>query len=238
MNLGVPPVVLKAARKHTASLVFLHGLGDTGLGWAGALNTIKPHYLKVWLLTHSILSNLSDLSVKVICPTAPMLPVTLNGGMQMPAWYDIRSLEEDDKDREDMEGVDWAVNFVMDIVREEEEKHGIPAERMMVGGFSQGGAVSLRAALTSGRPLAGCIALSCYLPGDVSQYKDTATTPVFQAHGDQDQVVTYARGKLTSEVVSSLVKDHQFITYPDMGHEATMDEMEDIKKWIDLKLSL
>ena len=56
MNLGVPPVVLKAARKHTASLVFLHGLGDTGLGWAGALNTIKPDYLKVWLLTHSILS--------------------------------------------------------------------------------------------------------------------------------------------------------------------------------------
>ena len=119
MNLGIPPVILKAARKHTASLVFLHGLGDTGLGWAGALNTIKPDYLKV------------------ICPTAPMLPVTLNGGMQMPAWYDIRSLDETDEDREDMEGVDWSVNFVRDLVREEETSHGLNSDRVIVGGFSQ-----------------------------------------------------------------------------------------------------
>ena len=163
MNLGIPPVILKAARKHTASLVFLHGLGDTGLGWAGALNTIKPDYLKV------------------ICPTAPMLPVTLNGGMKMPAWYDILSLDETDENREDMEGVDWAVNFLLDIVREE-EKQGISSDRVMVGGFSQGGAVSLRAALTSETPLAGCVALSCYLPGDISHYQNlnTQNTPVFQ----------------------------------------------------------
>ena len=91
--------------------------------------------------------------LQVICPTAPMLAVTLNGGMKMPAWYDIRSLDEADKDREDMEGVDWAVNFLMDIVTEEGRQHGISPDRVMLGGFSQGGAVSLRAALTSPVPL-------------------------------------------------------------------------------------
>jgi len=220
MNVGVPPVVLKSARKHTATLIFLHGLGDTGMGWAGALNTIRPDYLKV------------------ICPTAPMLPVTLNGGMSMPAWYDIRSLDEADKDREDMQGVDWSVNFVRDLVREEETSHGLNSDRVVVGGFSQGGAVSLRTALTSDTPLGGCLALSCYLPGDPSSYKSSDhQVPVLQAHGDADEVVTYRRGQLTSEIVSSLMKDHKFLTYPGMGHEATMEQLEDIKTWLNDKLS-
>ena len=118
MNVGIPPVVLKASRNHTATLIFLHGLGDTGMGWAGALNSIKPDYLKV------------------ICPTAPMLPVTLNGGASMPAWYDILSLDENDANREDMEGVNWAVDFVHDLVKGE-AKHGLSPDRVMVGGFSQ-----------------------------------------------------------------------------------------------------
>ena len=74
---------------------------------------------------------------QVICPTAPMMPVTLNGGMAMPAWYDILSLDEADKNREDMEGVDWSVNFVRDLVREEEASHGVASDRVVIGGFSQ-----------------------------------------------------------------------------------------------------
>ena len=118
MNVGIPPVVLKASRAHTATLIFLHGLGDTGMGWAGALNSIKPDYLKV------------------ICPTAPMLPVTLNGGASMPAWYDILSLDEKDTNREDMEGVSWSVDLLHELVRGE-EKHGLGPDRVIVGGFSQ-----------------------------------------------------------------------------------------------------
>merc|ERR1712029_1121699 len=106
------------SKKHTATLVFLHGLGDTGFGWAGALNTIRPDFLKV------------------ICPTAPNLPVTINGGMEMPAWYDIVSLDEKDGAREDMDGVDWAVNYLHSLVKGEEEQ-GLPSDRIMVGGFSQ-----------------------------------------------------------------------------------------------------
>lgn len=222
MNVGIPPVVLKASRTHTATLIFLHGLGDTGMGWAGALNSIKPDYLKV------------------ICPTAPMLPVTLNGGASMPAWYDILSLDENDTNREDMEGVNWAVEFVHDLVKGE-EKHGLGPDRVMIGGFSQGGAVSLRAAMTFPNPLAGCVALSCYLPGKQGDYdnlvEDKLNTPVFQAHGDEDGVVSYKRGQMTADVMQTLVKNHKFITYPGMMHEATMDELEDIKTWMEQKLS-
>ena len=122
----------------------------------------------------------SEPKFQVICPTAPMMPVTLNGGMSMPAWYDILSLDENDKNREDMEGVDWSVNFVRDIIKEE-EKHGVQSDRVVVGGFSQGGAVSLRTALTSLTPLAGCIALSCYLPGDPTSYQPPShNIPIFQ----------------------------------------------------------
>lgn len=223
MNAGIPPVVLQATKKHTATLVFLHGLGDNGFGWAGALNMIKP-------------SNL-----KVICPTAPMMPVTLNGGASMPAWYDIRSLDERDPEREDMEGVAWSVDLLHKLVKME-EMHGVKSDRVMIGGFSQGGAVSLRAALTFPGPLAGCVALSCYLPGDTREPADLGLnqkvdTAVFQAHGDQDQVVTYKRGRLTGEVVENLVKNHKFVTYPGMGHEANQEELEDIKSFINERLS-
>ena len=80
---------------------------------------------------------MTTLLMQVICPTAPMIPVTLNGGMPMPAWYDILSLNEADKNREDMEGVDWSVNFVRDLVREEEASHGVTSDRVVIGGFSQ-----------------------------------------------------------------------------------------------------
>jgi len=222
MNVGIPPVVLKASRAHTATLIFLHGLGDTGMGWAGALNSIKPDYLKV------------------ICPTAPMLPVTLNGGASMPAWYDILSLDEKDTNREDMEGVSWSVDLLHELVRGE-EKHGLGPDRVIVGGFSQGGAVALRAALTfPDSNLAGCIALSCYLPGRQEDYDNMLQakldTPVFQAHGDEDGVVSYKRGQITAEVLQTLVKDHKFLTYEGMMHEATMEELQDIKAWVELKL--
>ena len=96
--------------------------------------------------------------------------------------------------------------------------------------------MSLRAALTFPSPLAGCVALSCYLPGKQEDLSKV-DTPVFQAHGDQDGVVSYKRGQITAEVLETLVKDHKFITYPGMMHEATMDELEDIKTWMNQKLS-
>ena len=168
---AVPPVILRASQKHTATLIFLHGLGDTGVGWAGALNTIKPPYMKV------------------ICPTANIMPVTLNAGFAMPAWYDILSLDEHDSGkREDMDGVEEARDTLDGIVNA--EAGSVPRNRIMVGGFSQGGAVALYTVLKScdRPPLAGCIALSTYIPGSAAgqtslpMMTDGAkvTTPILQ----------------------------------------------------------
>jgi len=223
MSSVVPPVVLKAAKKHTATLFFLHGLGDTGFGWAGALNTIKPDYLKV------------------ICPTAPTLPVTINGGAAMPAWYDIMSLDERDSEREDTEGVNSSVEFLHGMIEGESQLSGFSSDRIMIGGFSQGGAVALRAALTFPGNLAGCVALSCYLPGPTTleqlELSGPLDTSIFQAHGDMDQVVSYKRGQITAEVLQHLVKDHKLVTYRNMGHEGTMEELNDIKDFIASKFS-
>jgi len=215
--MNIPPVILNASKKHTATLVFLHGLGDTGVGWAGALNTIKPDYLKV------------------ICPTAPMLPVTINGGMAMPAWYDIMSLDENDKLREDGGGVQESVDYLINVVNGE-LRHNIKPERVIIGGFSQGGAVALRTALTGGVRFGGCVGLSCYLPGDVDDISlpdQPIQTPIFQAHGDSDEVVTHSRGLKTSQLLQKYFANHKFVTYPGMGHEGTLQELKNVKQFIE-----
>ena len=108
----------------------------------------------------------------------------------------------------------------------------------MIGGFSQGGAVALQATLSHPTPLAGCLALSCYLPGGGSIMPETPNvdTPIWQAHGDQDNVLPWKMGKLTAEVVKNIVKDHQFVTYEGMDHEAWQEELDDVKDFIKLKL--
>ena len=109
--------------------------------------------------------------VKVICPTANKMPVTLNSGFQMPSWFDLLSL--DPAGKEDEAGIKKAAQLV-DLIIEEELKTGIPSERIMIGGFSQGGALSLYTALHTKHKLAGVVALSCWFPlhkqiGDATQ---------------------------------------------------------------------
>jgi len=136
------PVVLKPRIKQTASMIFLHGLGDTGHGWASILNTIRPDHLKV------------------ICPTAPVIPITLNLGFRMPAWFDIESLENLEEET-DIEGVRASAELVYKHI-DMERRAGIPSNKIIVGGFSQGAALALYCALHYPEPLAGCIALSAF----------------------------------------------------------------------------
>lgn len=220
---AVPPVILRASQKQTATLIFLHGLGDTGVGWAGALNTIRPPHMKV------------------ICPTANIIPITLNAGFAMPAWYDILSLDEQDSGkREDMDGVEEAFDTLSGIV--EAEAKSVPRNRIMVGGFSQGGAVALYTVLKScdRPPLAGCIALSTYIPGSAAgqtalpMMADGAkvSTPILQCHGEADETVPVSRGRLTNDILRKYADDLQFRTYSGMGHEATIEELELVKDFI------
>ncbi|XP_041737118.1 acyl-protein thioesterase 1 isoform X2 [Coregonus clupeaformis] len=121
-NMSVPlPAIVPAARKATAAVIFLHGLGDTGHGWAEAFAGIRtPH-------------------VKYICPHAPIKPVTLNMGMSMPSWFDIIGLQTDAE--EDEAGIKQASENIKALI-DQEVKNGIPSHRIVLGGFSQASANS------------------------------------------------------------------------------------------------
>ncbi|XP_042725614.1 acyl-protein thioesterase 1 [Lagopus muta] len=221
-NMSAPlPAIVPAARKATAAVIFLHGLGDTGHGWSEALAGIKsPH-------------------VKYICPHAPFMPVTLNMNMAMPSWFDIVGLSPDSQ--EDEVGIKKAAENVKALI-DQEVKNGIPSNRIILGGFSQGGALSLYTALTTHQKLAGVVALSCWLPlrssfvqGAVGVNKEI---PVLQCHGDCDPLVPLMFGSLTVEKLKSMINPANitFRTYSGMMHSSCIEEMMDIKQFIDKHL--
>ena len=151
--------------------------------------------------------------MKVVCPTASKMPVTLNSGFQMPSWFDLLSL--DPAGREDEAGIKRAAQLVDQII-EEEVKAGVSADRIMIGGFSQGGALSLYTALHTQHRLAGVVALSCWFPlhKQISGVSQTnRDIPFLQAHGDCDPVVPYKWGQMTSQLLREILPKHEFKTY-------------------------
>lgn len=221
MSLPLPAIV-PAARKATAAVIFLHGLGDTGHGWAEAFASIRtPH-------------------VKYICPHAPIMPVTLNMGMAMPSWFDIIGLSTDAK--EDVAGIKKASEDVNRLI-DQEVKNGIPTNRIVLGGFSQGGALSLYTSLTTPHKLGGVVALSCWLPLQNSFPQALASKAnkdihVLQCHGEADPLVPLVFGSLTVEKLKSFINPANvtFKTYPDMPHSACQEEMMDIKEFIEKRI--
>ncbi|XP_012644732.1 acyl-protein thioesterase 1 isoform X2 [Microcebus murinus] len=198
------PAVVPAARKATAAVIFLHGLGDTGHGWAEAFAGIRSSH------------------IKYICPHAPVRPVTLNMNMAMPTWFDIIGLSPDSQ--EDEPGIKHAAESIKALI-DQEVKNGIPSNRIILGGFSQGGALSLYTALTTQQKLAGVTALSCWLPLRAS----------FQCHGDSDPLVPMTFGSLTAEKLKTLVNPANvtFKTYEGMMHSSSQQEMMDVKQFIE-----
>jgi len=206
------PVVVSASAKHTASFIFLHGLGDTGHGWATSIAAIRPPH------------------VKVICPSAGKMPVTLNSGFESPSWFDLLTLDANGP--EDESGIKKAAELVKGLI-EEEIKSGIPAERIMIGGFSQGGALALYVALTCGKPLGGVVALSCWLPLHKQLVsRQPISIPCFQAHGDCDPIVPYRWGQLSSSLLKQLMNNHNFKSYKGLMHSSCEPEMQDVKEFI------
>ena len=135
-------------------------------------------------------------NMKVICPTAPVMPVSLNAGFRMPSWFDLKTL--DINGPEDEPGIKAATDNIHKMIQQE-IKAGINAKHIILGGFSQGGALALYAALTFNEPLAGVMALSCWLPLH-KQFpgllKCPDTVPILQCHGDCDPVVNVNFGRL------------------------------------------
>lgn len=207
-------VVMEASAKHTATVIFFHGLGDTGHGWASSLAEIKPAF------------------VKLICPTAPTIPVTLNSGFRMPAWFDLKGL--DLHAGEDNEGIQRAAASVHGLI-EDEIKGGIPANRILIGGFSQGGALSLYSSLTSSHNLAGVVALSCWLPlrdSFPAKIAGNTETPFMLCHGDSDPVVPHKWGQESAALLKKFTKTVDFRTYKNLPHSSSDKEMSDVKVFI------
>ncbi|XP_052776599.1 acyl-protein thioesterase 1-like [Mya arenaria] len=210
---GQPFTVAAQASRNTATLIFLHGLGDTGQGWAEAFKQLKLQ------------------NVKCIFPNASINPVTLNYGMKMPSWFDIKGLSMDSPEDED--GIKAASQMLNHLIANE-EKEGISSENVYVGGFSQGGAVALYTALTSQKKLAGIVGLSTWLPLN-KQFPqalgENRDIPMFQGHGEDDPLVPLKWGELSGKLVQQMTSKHTFKTYPGLGHSSCQEEMEDVKNF-------
>jgi len=208
-------VVVPPTCPHNATLIFLHGLGGNGHGWVGNLTRIRPGH------------------VKIILPTAHTMPVTLHSGAQMSSWFDMYSTDLAGKEDED--GIKSAFNLVNSLITEEIQR-GIPSERIVLGGFSQGGGLALYTALNTEHRLAGVVALSCYLPLHKQLDQEEVVnkdTPVLQAHGDADQVVQHKWGQLSFQLLESLLNKHEFRTYQGLGHDINYEEMDCVKKFLE-----
>jgi len=145
----------------------------------------------------------------------------------MPSWFDLMSL--DPNGPEDTAGINAAAEIVKSLI-DAEESQGISSKRVVLGGFSQGGGLALHVGLRHNKPLAGIAALSAWLPLH-KEYPGAmkSSAPVYQAHGDVDQIVPYQWGALTSELMKSLISDYQFKIYKGLAHSSSPEELDDLK---------
>lgn len=213
----LPAVEIEPAVAARSSVIWLHGLGADGHDF----EPIVPQ-----------LALPGSVAVRFVFPHAPRRKVTINNGMLMPAWFDIRA--PDLSRGEDEDGIRTSSGQVMALVRRELDR-GIAAERIVLAGFSQGGAIALHAGLRCPQPLAGVMVLSGYLPlpqrlaGEASAAN--RSTPIFAAHGSDDQVIPIGLAETSAGRLRTQGYDIDFRAYP-MAHGVCGREIEDIRAWL------
>ena len=216
------PELLESLEIETApnpahAVIWLHGLGADGNDFAPIVPELK----------------LGDTpAIRFVFPHAPIQPVTINGGMAMRAWYDIRNA--DLAQREDGQGILQSQDAVRALIARENER-GVPTQNIVLAGFSQGCAITLQAGLRHPEKLAGLVALSGYLPlPDSLQAERTPAnqdTPIFMAHGAQDPVVPLQRAQQSCELLQGLGYSVSWKTYP-MPHSVCLEEINDIAAFL------
>lgn len=202
------------AENPDACIIWLHGLGADGNDFAGIVPELRLP---------------ADLRVRFIFPHAPYRPITLNNGYVMRGWYDIASLQFGS--HEDDVGINESAGQINDFISREVER-GINPQRIILAGFSQGGAIALYTGLRQNVPLAGIMALSTYVPLisrlEVSSHRNL---PVFMAHGLQDDIVQYRYGVESRVWLQQQGYRIDWHDYP-MAHSVCMDEIADIRQWL------
>jgi phospholipase/carboxylesterase len=199
------------------SVIWLHGLGADGNDFA----PIVPELVDpAWP------------GIRFVFPHAPVRPVTINNGVPMRAWYDIKGLSIADK--QDAEGIRLSIAEVEALIARENER-GVPSHRIVLAGFSQGGAMTLSAGLRHGQALAGLLVLSAYLPLhetiEAERHGANHGTPIFWGHGSADPVVPLALGQQSRTLLETLGHRIDWHTYP-MGHQVSLPEIMDIRAWM------
>lgn len=200
-----------------ATIIILHGLGADG-------NDFVPIARELDLAEAG--------PVRFVFPHAPVIPVTINNGYRMRAWYDILGM--DLASREDEAGLRKSMAAVEDLLEREEER-GMPAHRIVLAGFSQGCAMALLTGLRHKERLAGMVGMSGYLPlartTGGERTDANALTPIFMGHGRHDDVVDIARGTASCDALRGLGYEVEWHDYP-MGHSVCMEEIEDLNAWL------
>ena len=218
----LPAVELETAANPTYSIIWLHGLGADGNDFAPLVPELVA---KDWP------------PLRFVFPHAPMRNVTINNGMSMRAWYDIVGF--DLQSQQDEAGLRAAVREVETLIAREHVR-GVPSERIVLAGFSQGGAVALAAGLCHAQKLAGIVALSTYLPiAEVlsrERHAANAATPVFWGHGSADPVVVMQRGVASRDLLQSFGYTVAWHTYP-MAHAVCAEEIDDLRGWLGARLA-
>ncbi len=203
------------------SVIWLHGLGADGHDFAPIVpELVRPHWP----------------AIRFVFPHAPTRPVSINNGLPMRAWYDIVSM--DFRSRADAAGVAESVVQVEELIAREQAR-GIAPERILLAGFSQGGAIALSAGLRRRQPLAGLIALSTYLPevDAAAQLVEGATTqPVFMAHGSGDPVIPVQVAEHSMQVLKGLGFDVEWHRYP-MAHQVCAEEIHALGDWLQARFA-
>ncbi len=213
----LPSIELATGDNPTASVIWLHGLGADG-------NDFVPVVDELGLPP--------QLAVRFIFPHAPMQPVTINSGFIMRAWYDV--LNQDMSFREDEAGVRRSQQEIEKLITKEKDR-GIGASRILLAGFSQGGAIALQTGLRHRERLAGIMALSSYLPLASTLAAEASAAnrnvPIFMAHGTADPLIPLPLANLSREHLKQLgyqVEWHQYL----MPHSVCLEEIQEIGRWL------
>jgi phospholipase/carboxylesterase len=210
-------IEVETAAKPNAAVIWLHGLGADGHDFEPIVPEIVHRGERAW---------------RFVFPHAPVRPVTINGGMSMRAWYDLKGVDR--KAAEDVSGFRDTDTQVRQLIAKESER-GIPTHRIVLAGFSQGGAVSLYTAPRFPEKLAGVMALSCYLPRESSFSAERTpaniATPIFMAHGHGDTVLPLGLGVQSRDFLQAQGYAIEWHDYP-MAHAVCAAEVADIREFL------
>ena len=198
-----------------STVILLHGLGADG-------NDFVPMVSQLQLP--------AEMAVRFVFPNAPSIPVTINGGYVMPAWYDITEINIDRKI--DASQLIASAENIRQLVDRETDR-GIPSERIVLAGFSQGGAVAYQTALTYMQPLAGLLCMSSYFATRETITPNSANRnlPVFICHGTQDPMVPERMGREAEGELTARGYEVEYKSYP-MEHAVCAEEVADISRWL------